>query len=90
MVLLIEQADKRLRVALRNAAVLYIRRPGFSVLLALVVLIILGLSVWLILPLVLVTWSLIAVICNTAVKHLLVPERERLRAQEEELEAEQE
>lgn len=89
MALLIEQTDKRLRVALRNAAVLYLRRPGFSALVAIVVLIIILLSLLLGLPLVLITWSLVAVICNKAVKHLLVPERERARAEEERLENEQ-
>jgi hypothetical protein len=89
MALLIEQTDKRLRVALRNAAVLYLRRPGFSALLALVLLIIIALSALLQLPLVLITWSLLAVICNKAVKHLLVPELERLRAAEAEQENEQ-
>jgi hypothetical protein len=91
MALLIEQTDKRLRVALRNAAVLYLRRPGFSALIAVVLLIIILLSAWLLLPLALFTWSLVAVICNKIVKHLLVPERERARAAEEErLENEQE
>jgi hypothetical protein len=89
LALLIEQTDKRLRLALRNAAILYLRRPGFSALIAVALLIVLVLSVVLQLPLVLITWSLVAVICNKAVKHLLVPERERARAEEERLEYEQ-
>jgi hypothetical protein len=82
MAMLIEQTDKRLRVALRNTAVLFLRRPGFSGLIALALAIIILISTLLQLPLVLVTWSLIAVICNKAVKHLLVPERERALEQE--------
>jgi hypothetical protein len=90
MAMLIEQSDKRLWVALRNAAVLYLRRPAFAVLLALLLLIIIAISALLQLPLIIVTGSLVAVICNKAVKHLLVPDRERLRAREEETETEQE
>jgi hypothetical protein len=89
LVLLIEQINKRLGLALRNAVILFLRRPGFSALLALTIIIVIGLSVVLRLPVVLITWSLVAVICNKAVKHLLVPERERAMAEEERLRNEQ-
>ena len=89
LALLIEQTDKRLRLALRNAAILFLRRPGFSALIAVALFILIALSAVLRLPLVLITWSLVAVICNRAVKHLLVPELERARAEEERLKNEQ-
>jgi hypothetical protein len=89
LALLIEQTDKRLHLALRNAAILFLHRPGFSALIAVALFIVIALSAVLWLPLVLITWSLIAVICNKAVKHLLVPEIERARAEEERLKREQ-
>lgn len=48
--LLLEQRDRRVLVAVRNSAVLYLRRPLFSVGLALVVMLLIGLSTWLLPP----------------------------------------
>ena len=84
--LLLEQTDQRLRTAFRNAGVLLLTKPGFSILLALVLAIALALSTYLVIPWFVLTLSFIAVLCNKAVKHLLVPHREQA-AQEAELEA---
>jgi hypothetical protein len=86
MALLLEQEDQRLRIALRNAGVLFLTRPGFSILLALVFAIVIAISTCpLVVPWFLLTLSFIAVACNKAVKHLLIPYRERA-AQEAEFE----
>lgn len=78
MAMFLEQTDQRVHLALRNAGVLFINRPGFGILLALALAVIIAISTY---PLVilwfLVTLSLTAVICNKAVKHLLIPHRER-------------
>jgi uncharacterized membrane protein YesL len=78
MAMLLEQTDQRVHLALRNAGVLLISRPGFGILLALALAVVIAISTY---PLVvlwfLITLSLIAVVCNTAVKHLLIPHRER-------------
>jgi uncharacterized membrane protein YesL len=81
MALLLEQDDQRLRVALRNAAVLLIANPGFTVLLLLFLLILAAISTLLPPLWFLITLSLFAVVCNKAVLHLLGPYREQ--AQEE-------
>lgn len=82
MALLLEQEDQRLRVALRNAAVLVIAHPGFTMVLAVLLLIVAALStafpaLWF-----LVTLALFAVVSNKAVLHLLEPYREQARAAE--------
>ncbi len=83
MALLLEQHDKRLRVALRNAAVLLIAHPGFSIALALLLLAVAALSTAIPVLWVLLTLALFGVVCNKAVIHLLEPYRERARAEEE-------
>jgi uncharacterized membrane protein YesL len=89
MALLLEQYDKRLRVALRNAAVLFIAHPGFSILLALLLLIVAGLSTVIPVLWILVTLALFGVVCNRAAVHLLEPYRERARAEEADKAAEE-
>ena len=82
MALLLEQEDQRLRVALRNAAVLFIANPGFTIVLALLLLILAVVSVFLPVLWVLVTMAFFAVVCNKAVLHLLEPHREQAQAEE--------
>lgn len=82
MAALLEQEDQRLRVALRNSAVLFIINPGFSIVLALLLLAVAVVSTFLIIPW-FVTPALFAVVCNKAVLHLLEPQRERMRAEKE-------
>jgi uncharacterized membrane protein YesL len=77
MAMLLEQTDQRVRLALRNAGVLLISRPGFGILLALALAVIIAISNPLVVPWFLITLSLTAVVCNVAVKHLLTPHRER-------------
>jgi uncharacterized membrane protein YesL len=81
MALLLEQEDQRLRVALRNAAVLFVANLGFTLVLGLLLLVVAAIStvfppLWL-----LVTVALFAVVCNKAVLHLLEVYRERARAE---------
>jgi hypothetical protein len=83
MAVLLEQEDQRLRVALRNSAVLFITNPGFSVVLALLLLLLTVVSMFLVIPWVAVL-ALFAVVCNKAVLHLLEPHRERIRKEAEE------
>jgi uncharacterized membrane protein YesL len=86
MALLMEQKDQRIRTALRNAGVLLIQRPGFTILLALVLAVVIAISTYpLVVPWFSLTLSFIAVVSNKAVKHLLIPHRERV-AQEAESE----
>lgn len=90
MALLLEQTDQRLRTALRNAGVLLITRPGFGILLALVLAVAIAISTYpLVVPWFMLTLSFIAIVCNKAVKHLLIPHREQA-AQEIESETSQE
>ena len=77
MALLLEQEDQRWRMALRNAAVLFIANPGFTIVLALLLLIVAALSTLFTLPWFLFTLALFAVVCNKAVLHLLEPYRAR-------------
>jgi uncharacterized membrane protein YesL len=78
LALLMEQTDKRLRIAYRNAGVLFITRAGFSILLALALAIVIAISTYpFVVPWFFITLSFIAVACNKAVKHLLIPHRER-------------
>jgi uncharacterized membrane protein YesL len=81
MALLLEQEDQRLRVALRNAAVLFVVNLGFTVVLGLLLLLVTAIStvfppLWL-----LITLALFGVVCNKAVLHLLGPYREQARAE---------
>jgi len=82
MALLLEQEDQRLRVALRNAAVLFITNPGFTLVLALLLLMVAVISLFFPVLWFLVTLALFAVVCNKAVLHLLEAYRERARAEE--------
>lgn len=76
LALLFEQEDQRLRTALRNAGVLLITRPSFSLVLALL-LVVVGLVMGLLLPLwFLVLLAFFAVVCNEAVQYQLQPYRQ--------------
>ena len=86
MAVLLEQEDQRLRVALRNSAVLFITNPGFTIVLALLLLLVAVISMLLTIPWVLITLAIFAVVCNKAVLHLLKPHRERIRAEMEQAE----
>jgi uncharacterized membrane protein YesL len=76
MALLLEQEDQRLRVALRNAAVLFAANLGFTIVLALLLLVVAAVSMVLPPLWLLVTVALFAVVCNKAVLHLLERYRE--------------
>jgi uncharacterized membrane protein YesL len=81
---LLEQEDQRLRLALRNAVILFIANPGFTIVL-LVLLVAVAVVSWLVvLPWLLITLAFFAVVCNKAVIHLLEPFRERMREESEE------
>jgi len=82
MAMLLEQEDQRLRVALRNAAVLFLANPIFSI--VLVLLIVALVSTLFPVLCFLFTLAFFAVVCNQAVKYLLKPYREQLQAAEEE------
>ena len=77
MALLLEQADQRLRVALRNAAVLSAANPGFTVALAVILLLVATISTLFPVLWVIVTLAIFAVVCNKAVLYLLKPHRNR-------------
>ncbi len=76
LALLLEQEDRRLRVALRNAAVLFVTNPLFTAALGLLLLGVAVVSTALVLPWVLVTPAFVGVVCNGVVLHLLEPYRE--------------
>lgn len=78
LAMLMEQTDQRVRLALRNSAVLLFANPGFSVVLFILLLALSALSTVIPALWALVSIALLAVICNKAVRHLLVPYRERL------------
>jgi uncharacterized membrane protein YesL len=82
MALLLEQQDQRLRVALRNAAVLAVANPGFTLVLALLLLIVAVISTLFPVLWFAITLALFAVVCNKAVLHLLEPYREQTRGAE--------
>jgi hypothetical protein len=86
MAALLEQEDQRLRVALRNSAVLFVTNPGFTIVLALLLALVAVISTVLTIPWVLITLAIFAVVCNKAVLHLLEPHRERIRVEREEAE----
>ena len=75
--LLIEQKDKRLLLIFRNAIVLTIKHPLFTIILLVVILLLLLISVALALPVVLLSISLVAFLSNRAVLVLIweYPER---------------
>jgi uncharacterized membrane protein YesL len=79
LALLLEQEDRRLRVALRNAAVLLVTNPGFTILLSLLLLVMAAISTAFPVLWFLITLALFAVVCNKAVLHLLEPYREQAR-----------
>jgi uncharacterized membrane protein YesL len=83
MAMLLEQEDQRLRLALRNSFFVFIASPGFALVMALLLLLVIAISLFLPLLLLAFTFSLIAVVCNQAVKRLLVPVREQMKAQAE-------
>ena len=82
--MLLEQEDQRIRVALRNALVLLAAHPGFSLLLGIILLVLIAVSVVIPALLALISLAVVAVTCNKAVRHLLVPYRERLAEEEAE------
>ena len=82
MAALLEQEDQRLRVALRNSAVLFIANPGFTIVLMLLLALVAIASTLLVIPWIVMP-ALFAVVCNKAVLHLLEPHRERMRAEKE-------
>ena len=77
LALLLEQEDQRLRVTLRNTAVIFIANPGFTLVLAALLLIVAIISTLLTPLWFLLTPALFAVVCNKAVQHLLKPYREQ-------------
>jgi len=81
MALLLEQADQRLRVALRNAAVLSAANPGFTVALAVILLLVATISTLFPVLWVIVTLAIFAVVCNKAVLYLLKPHRNRTQGE---------
>ena len=83
MALLLEQVDQRLWVALRNAVVLLVASPGFTIVLVLLLLIVAVISTAFPVLWVLTSLALLAVVCNQAVLHLLEPFREQARAESE-------
>jgi hypothetical protein len=91
LAMLLEQEDQRLRVALRNTAVLFFTNPGFTIVLFILLAVIAVISTLLTIPWILITLAFFGVACNKAVLHLLEPHRERLREEEEaRLQAEEE
>jgi hypothetical protein len=81
---LLEQEDQRLRLALRNAAILFIANPGFTIVLF-VLLLAVAVASWLVMmPWILFTLAFFGVVCNKVVIHLLEPFRERMREESEE------
>ncbi len=76
LALLLEQEDRRLRVALRNAGVLFVTNPLFTLAVGLLLLVAAVVSTVLILPWFLVTPAFFAIVCNQVVLHLLKPHRE--------------
>ncbi|MEW5869733.1 MAG: YesL family protein [Chloroflexota bacterium] len=70
--LLLEQQDQRLRTALRNSLVFYVKRPGFCLGVGLTSLVLIILSTTLLVPAwVVITASLCAYLANRAALHLI-------------------
>lgn len=82
--LLIEQEDRRLRIALRNSFVLLVSNPGLALILLLLLGIIAALSVVLQVPWLIITTSFSAFMANWCVLHTL----EAVRAQQERMQQE--
>jgi uncharacterized membrane protein YesL len=83
MALLIEQEDQRIRLALRNSLILLAGHPGFSLLFGVLLLVLIAASTVIPALLALISLAIVAVACNKAVRHLLVPYRDQLREEEE-------
>ncbi|MBU0702628.1 MAG: DUF624 domain-containing protein [Chloroflexi bacterium] len=81
LAMLLEQEDQRLRMTLRNAAIVFIANPTFSIVLGLLLLVVTAVSVLLPMLWFLITLALFAVVCNKAVLHLLKPHRERIKTE---------
>jgi uncharacterized membrane protein YesL len=75
--MLLEQDEQRIKLAFRNAAILMFANPGFTLLLGIILALLSVASTLLPALWAMVTLSLIAVVCNKAVQHLLIPHRER-------------
>jgi len=91
LAMLLEQSDQRVRVAIRNSFVLLFAHPGFSLVLFILIVLVSALSTVIPVLWVLVSAAFLAVVCNKAVRHLLVPYREQAEREERErLEAEAE
>ncbi len=88
MAMLLEQEEQRVFLALRNAGVLLLANPGFTLVFGILLAVVGVVSVLLPALLAMLTLSFFAVACNNAVVHLLIPFRERL-ALEEAAEAEE-
>jgi uncharacterized membrane protein YesL len=88
LALLLEQDDQRVRLALRNSLILLAAHPGFSLVLGIILLVVLAVSTVIPALLALISMAVVGVTCNMAVRHLLVPYRDRLREEEEEAAAE--
>lgn len=84
LAVLLEQEDRRLRTALRNATLLFLTNPTFTIVLGLLLLVVTVISMLLPMLWFLITLALIAIVCNKAVLHLLKPYRERTETDEEE------
>lgn len=69
--LLIEQEEDSLRLALRNASVLVLRHPDFSIAIGIVALILIAISVALTIPAIILLGSVLALLGNRAVVNLL-------------------
>jgi uncharacterized membrane protein YesL len=89
MAMLLEQEDQRIRLALRNSAILLIANPGVTFVLGALSLLVIALSLRFP-PLILLALSLVAVVCNAVVIHLLKPFREKAQAEKEGSQNEQE
>lgn len=84
LAMLLEQKDQRLKTALRNAALVYLTKPVFTIVLGLLLLIVAAISTFIPLLWPIATLALFAVVCNKAVLHLLEPYRERMKEQSQE------
>ena len=82
--MLLEQDEQRIKLAFRNSAILMFANPGFSLLLGIIILVLAAVSILLPALWAMVTMSLVAVICNMAVQHLLTPYREKALAETQE------
>lgn len=83
LAMLLEQENQKLWLAFRNSLILYVANPGLTLVLAAFILVVAALSTYLAAPWILITWSLIAVVINKAVKHMLEPYRERIKLEAE-------